>query len=141
MKKIEIIMFYKIKNVVRLYFDEKNIKSKSIVNYEIKSFDVLSDDLKKNINVIKNKRIVCKNKIINYAIDNNNIKILKWLKINFGLKHWKYAFLYMYRRYRIIVLNFLIQNVKIKNVAKGFDFIKTIKFKTKNKYLKGYNKN
>ncbi len=116
---------------------------------------------------------MCKNKIINYAIDNNNVKILnwyknfgyycyydynmivhafnngnieflKWLKINFGLKHWKNAFLYMYRRYRIIVLNFLIQNVKIKNVvkvAKGFDFIKTIKFKTKNKYLKGYNKN
>jgi ribosomal protein S8 len=95
---------------------------KSIVNYEIKSFDILSDNLIKHITIIKNNNIVCRGNILNYAsekgyicildwfkksgylclydyytlshiFDKKRIKVLKWFKLNIGLKGWHYAFL------------------------------------------------
>ena len=82
--------------------------------------------------------------IILSIFNNKNIEFLKLLKIKYKLKEWISALFYIGHKDRFFVLNFLIQNVKIKNVvrvAKRFGFIKTIKFKTKNNYIKGYNKN
>ena len=149
---------------------------KSIVNYEIKSFDILSDDLTKRITLIKNNNIVCRGNILSYAsekgyihildwfkksgylcqydyykllhiFNKKRIKVLKWFKLNIGLKGWYYAFLYMNDKYRNIILDFLIKNIKIKNVItllgrrNYIKFMNKINFKTKNNYLKGYKKN
>ena len=86
----------------------------TINNYKIKSFDVLhKTDL--NIFVIENNKVLYVNNLVNYASRNCNIKFLKFYSNNINIKK-------------------LIKSIK-------HIFIKTVKFKTHNKYLKGYQKN
>ena len=81
---------------------------------------------------------------INYVFQSGNIQVLEWFK-NSG-----YEFKYNYGaiitasiKGNIQVLKFYSKNINIKKLIKWtFNiFIKTIKFKTNNKYLKGYQKN
>ena len=89
---------------------------------------------------------------INYASNNGHIKVLEWFK-NSGYE-FKYSASAIYWASDIIywackngniqVLKFYSNNVNIKKLIKYTQkiiFIKTIKFKTHNKYLKGYQKN
>ena len=79
---------------------------------------------------------------INWASKYNHIEILEWFKNS------SYKFKY---NKKIIILSsmkifmFLTQNIHIKKIIKwnieNFKIIDTIKFKTKNNYVKGYNKN
>ena len=77
---------------------------------------------------------------INEASRYGHIKVLEWFK-NSG-----YAFKYnkcIFRNNFIKILKFYSINFNIKKLIKWSSniFIKTIKFKTHNKYLKGYKKN
>lgn len=68
--------------------------------------------------------------ISRYSIYGGYLKILKWLKHNENVKKVIKFTKFEFKRN----LNSSINNVKKK-------FFKTIKFKTKNNYMKGYNKN
>ena len=80
-----------------------------------------------------------------HASQNGHIKVLEWFK-NSGYK-FKYDYWAFYQTSRIKnvqILKFLSNNFKIKKLIitlKKNIFIKTINFKTHNKYLKGYQKN
>jgi hypothetical protein len=81
---------------------------------------------------------------INYAFANGHIQVLEWF-INSGYK-FKYNKQGIYRAYehkKINILKFFSKNFNIKKLIKWSSniFIKTIKFKTHNKYFKGYQKN
>jgi hypothetical protein len=78
---------------------------------------------------------------INYASENGYIKVLEWFK-NFNYK-FKYDNFIMNTRYIKIII-FLSKYINIKKLiiwSIHRFFIKTIKFKNNNKYLKGYQKN
>ena len=144
--------------------DEINVE-----NYEIKSFDILhKTDL--NIFVIQNNKVLYKNNIINYASYYGHIQVLEWF-INSGykFKYFKNAITcasysgqiqvlewfknsgYEFKYYKcafetmcIKILKFYGYRINIKKLIKWSTlniFKKTIKFKTNNKYLKGYQKN
>jgi hypothetical protein len=77
---------------------------------------------------------------INGASNNGHVQVLEWFK-NSG-----YEFKYdkcVFTTKIIKILNFYCFNCNIKKLIKWSSniFIKTIKFKTHNKYLKGYQKN
>ena len=78
---------------------------------------------------------------INYASVNGHIQVLEWFK-NSG-----YEFKYSKRAFRtkfIRILKFYNNNINIKKLiawTREIIFVKTLKFKTHNKYLKGYQKN
>jgi hypothetical protein len=78
---------------------------------------------------------------MNHASQNGHIQVLEWFKnTNYKFKYYELA---IYSR-NIKVLKFYNNNVNIKKLikwSKKIIFIKTIKFKTSNKYLKGYQKN
>jgi ankyrin repeat protein len=78
---------------------------------------------------------------IHYASNNGHIQVLEWFKNSgFKLKYSKYVF----KIQSIKILKIFSYCVNIKKLIKWSNkimFIKTIKFKTKNKYLKGYQKN
>jgi hypothetical protein len=58
----------------------RNITNETLKDYEIKSFDVLSDDLEKNIYVIENNKILYDgSNLIQNATINKHIQVLKWL--------------------------------------------------------------
>jgi hypothetical protein len=106
---------------------------------------------------------------INCASDKGHIKVLEWFKNSgYEFKYTKNAFKYASRRGHIQVLEwfknnnykfkynkialktkfikilkFYSKNINIKKIIKwsSIIFIKTIKFKTHHKYLKGYQKN
>ena len=141
----------------------------SVEEHEIKSFDILhKTDL--NIFVIENNKVLYINDIIIYASAYGHDKVLEWFKnsdyefkyneraINwasrFGyiqvlewfnnsgykFKYDKYAF----KTKNIKILKFYSNHLNIKKLikwSKKIIFIKTNKFKTYNKYIKGYQKN
>ena len=119
--------------------DEINVKE-----HEIFSFDILH---KTNLNifVIKNNKVLNKNNIINYASFNGHVQVLEWFKNSgYKFKYDKNAIYFASRNGgHIKVLKFYSNNINIKKLIKWSSniFIKTIKFKTHNKYLKGYQKN
>ena len=144
--------------------DEINVKE-----YEIQPFNILHNtDL--NIFVVENNKVLYKNNIINYAFYyghiqvlewfinsgynfkysknpitsasyNGKIQVLEWFKNSgFKFKYYKCAFETRF----IKILKFLGYHINIKKLIKWSNkiiFIKTIKFKTNHKYLKGYQKN
>jgi hypothetical protein len=77
-----------------------------------------------------------------WASWNGNIKILNWFKNNYKLKYDIDA---IKDCFNLNVLNFWIKNINIKKIIKcnkkKSEYYKTLKFKTKNNYIKGYNKN
>ena len=78
---------------------------------------------------------------INKASDNGRIQVLEWFKNSgYEFKYTKKAF----KTKCIKIFKFFSNIINIKKVIKWLNkiiFIKTIKFKTLNKYLKGYQKN
>ena len=119
--------------------DEINVE-----NHEIQSFDILhKTDL--NIFVIENNRILYKNNIINGASYYGNIEVLEWFKNSgYEFKYDEYAITSASCHGHIQILKFYGENINIKKLIKwpkSKIFIKTIKFKTHNTYLKGYQKN
>jgi hypothetical protein len=116
----------------------------NVKNYEIQSFDILN---KTNLNifVIKNNKVLYKNDIINNASSRGNIQVLEWFKISgYKFKYNKQGIYWAYEYKQIKILKFFSNNINIKkliNLSSSNIFIKTITFKTKTKYLKGYKKN
>ena len=120
-----------------------NITNETIHNYKIHSFktkcDISTKKYKFNIYIVKNNIILyqkneyfCLNQYILYEIINHkNYRILKWFILNFNLKK------IIICTEKIMQSNYYYTCPSKINTPK---FIKTIKFKTKNKYLKGYNK-
>ena len=81
---------------------------------------------------------------INYASFNGHIQVLEWFENSgYKFKYTRDAIVYSSFHRHIQVLKFYC-NLNIKKIikwARKIIFIKTIKFKTNNKYLKGYQKN
>jgi hypothetical protein len=83
--------------------------------------------------------------VIIYASYNRNIKVLEWFK-NSGYK-FKYSsenvIMFASENEHNTVLEWFKNYCNIKKIIKisNSDYRKTIKFKTKNNYIKGYNKN
>ena len=105
-----------------------------VKNYEIQSFDILH---KTNLNifVVKNNKVLYMNDIINNACVYGHIQVLEWFK--------KSDYEFKYNEHNNI-LKFYSSHINIKKLIKWSEriiFIKTFKFKTNNKYLKGYQKN
>jgi hypothetical protein len=82
-----------------------------------------------------------------YASKKGHVQVLKWFKdSNHKFKYNKWVFIYSMN---FIVLKFLTENINSKKVIKWTKNIycsisrkaKKLKFKTKNNYIKGYNKN
>jgi hypothetical protein len=78
---------------------------------------------------------------VNSASSIGDIQVLEWFKKSgYKFKYNKHAFKTKYN----IIFKFYSYHANIKKVikwSKPIIFIKTIKYKTKNKYIKGYNKN
>ena len=120
--------------------DKENINVKE---HKMKSFDILHKT-KLNIFVIENNKVFYKNDIIMYScIYVGHFKVFEWF-INSGYE-------FNYTRWEIRnasicnnnpVLEFF-KNRNVKKIIKwsNFKFNKRIKYKTKNNYVKGYNKN
>ena len=121
-------------------------------NYNIQNFDNLKNvihDISRSgsINIIEwfvksGFKIPYEKKCSYYASTYGNIKLLEWFKNNgYPLKYDKYALLYCLNKK---IINFFIKNIHIKKIILFVHYskmIKTTKFKTKNNYIKGYNKN
>ncbi len=126
----------------------------NVEEHEIFSFDILhKTDL--NIFVIENNKVFYKNNIIDNASTYGHVEVLEWFK-NSGYKI----------KYNIRLINWVsigthiqvlewFKNINIKKIIKYtssftmfhrierlhiYCYKKTIKYKTKNKYMKGYNK-
>ena len=114
----------------------------NVEEHEIKSFDILH---KTNLNifVVENNKVLYKNNIIYEACCYGNVQVLEWFKNSgYQFKYNKKAIYWASFNRKSYVLKFY-SNVNIKKLIKwaSNNFIKTIKFKTHNKYLKGYQKN
>ena len=116
----------------------------NVEEHEIKSFDILhKTDL--NIFVIKNNKVLYKNNIIVWASCCGHNKVLEWFKNSgYEFKYNKYAIINAFFNEYVELLKCYSYNINIKKLikwSKKIMFIKTIKFKIHNKYLKGYQKN
>ena len=116
----------------------------NVKNYEIQSFDILhKTDL--NIFVIENNNVLYVNNIIIHASAYGHVQVLEWFKNSgYKFKYKRYAIYCAFRYREVKVLKFYSNNINIKKLIIWRNkkiFIKTIKFKTNNKYLKGYQKN
>jgi hypothetical protein len=91
-------------------------------------------------NNISFENIFKKGEYVVSASINNHISVLKWLKKNNKLI---YQNILLFLLKNINVLNFFFENINIKKIIifSHTKFIETIKLKTKNNYIKGYNKN
>ena len=71
---------------------------------------------------------------------NGHIKSLKWFKNNYRLKYDKEL---IKEYFCLDVLKFWSKNINVKKIIKWskYKYVKTLKFKTKNNYIKGYSKN
>ena len=82
---------------------------------------------------------------INYASENGQIQVLEWFKNSgYEFKYSKKAIYYASVNRDIKILKFYSNIINVKKIIKWTKkniFIKTIKFKTPQKYLKGYKKN
>ena len=142
--------------------EEININDK----HEIYSFDILhKTDLNiyvveyNNVsynNIIFNRitKLLYKNNIMTYAYMHGHFKVLEWFKksgyeFKYSLKMVKIFSIDITKREYYVCLEkaskFFIQNINIKKIIKYSIAIKKtlklLKFKTKNNYVKGYNKN
>jgi hypothetical protein len=120
--------------------DKENINVKE---HEIKSFNILNNT-NLNIFVIENNRVLYKNNIIVYScIYLGHIEVLEWFKNSgYEINYTRWEI----RNASICNNNKVLEFFKNRNIKKiikwsNFKFNKTIKYKTKNNYLKGYNKN
>ena len=81
---------------------------------------------------------------INRAFNHGHVQVLKWFKNSgYKFKYSEYAINWASYSGHIQVLGWFKNYCNIKKIIKNskFIFIKTIKFKTKHNYIKGYNKN
>ena len=116
----------------------------NIKENEIFSFDILH---KTNLNIFvveNNKVLYKKNNIIYYACYFGHVEVLKWFKnsgYEFKYNKWSIHDASIHRR--IKVLEWLKNYCNIKKIIKisKCNYNKTIKYKTKNNYINGYNKN
>ena len=121
--------------------DKENI---NIENNEIFSFDILH---KTNLNifVIENNKVLYKNNIIVNASKKGHIQVLEWFKNSgYKFKYDRKGIYFAYKYKQIKILKFFSNYINIQKLIKISNsniFIKTITFKTKTKYLKGYQKN
>ena len=80
-----------------------------------------------------------------YASKNGHIQVLEWFKNSgYEFKYSEYIIYCISYHKQYNILKFYSNNINIKKLIKWSNptiFIKTIKFKTNNKYLKGYQKN
>ena len=114
--------------------------------HEIIRFDVLC---KTNLNIfitIYDNFVFCKNNIINTASYYGFCGMLEWFKKSGNkLKYDKRAIINSSLFNFPFILKFFIENVNIKKIIKWiknkYFYAKPLKFKTKNNYVKGYNKN
>ena len=123
------------------------ITDKGVINveeHEIFSFDILH---KTNLNifVIENNKVLYKNNIIYYACYYGQIEVLEWFKNSgYEFKYDESAIINASYNNNIQVLKFYSSHINIKKLIKWsyrIIIIKTFKFKSHNKYLKGYQKN
>ena len=144
--------------------DKINVKK-----YKIQSFDILhKTDL--NIFVIENNKVLYVNDIINSACIRGHVQVLEWFKKsgyefkynedpiswaswcgNIQILEWfknsGYEFKYnklAFNESEINILKFYSYHINTKKIVTWSNskfFIKTLKFKTPQKYLKGYQKN
>jgi hypothetical protein len=98
-----------------------------------------------NVKVLKwfkksNYKILCYAYYLEIACLNHKIEILKWFKTH---SDFKYSFQAIYNTQKYNIFKFFLKNIHIKKIIKFSkqSFLKNIKFKTKNNYMKGYNKN
>jgi hypothetical protein len=130
--------------------EEINVKE-----HEIFNFDILH---KTNLNifVVENNKRLYKNNIMYYACYFGHVEVLKWFKnsgYEFKYNKWSIDGAIFYGHVKILewfnynrhikILEFF-KNHNVKKVIKWsklLKFLKTIKYKTKNNYIKGYNKN
>jgi hypothetical protein len=84
-------------------------------------------------------------KAINWASDKGHIQVLEWFKNSeYEFKYDNQTFHFVSVFGEVQILKFYCDNINIKKLIKWSNkniFIKTIKFKTHHKYLKGYQKN
>jgi hypothetical protein len=81
---------------------------------------------------------------INYASCYGHVEILEWFKDSgYKFKYDKNAFMWASENNNVNILKFFVENISVKKTIKWskYKFLKTIKYKTKNNYIKGYNKN
>ena len=81
---------------------------------------------------------------INWASFYGHVQVLEWFKQSgYKFKYDEYAIMDASNNERIQVLKWLVENIPIKKVVKWseHEYVKTIKFKTKKQYFKGYEKN
>ena len=95
--------------------------------------------------MVKNNKVLYKNNIIKTACFYGHVQVLEWLKNSgYEFKYNKYAINEACYNEHIKILEWFIKNHNVKKVikwSKPLKFLITIKFKTKNNYIKGYNKN
>jgi hypothetical protein len=125
----------------------------NVEEHEIKSFDILH---KTNLNifVVENNKVLYVNDIINQVCRYGHVQVLEWFK-NSGYE-FKYdcnALYYAFENKHYKIIKWFIKNTKTKKLIKISRFLKIyvinfynvfkkiLKFKTKNNYIKGYNKN
>ena len=76
---------------------------------------------------------------------NGHVQVLEWFKNSgYEFKYSKDAIYLAYKNKKIKILKFFSNYINIKkviNFSNSNIFITTVKFKTKTKYLKGYQKN
>ena len=90
-------------------------------------------------------------KIINYAFSYEKIKVLEWvlkkkflkkINSNFSIGRFQFLNIESIKTIKCLILNKPIKKIiKFMNVKDFKKYVKTIFFKTKNNYFKGYNKN
>ncbi len=119
---------------------------KSGYNFMYKEHDITTASDKNNIEILKwfknsGYEFRYNNSSAYWASWNGNLQILNWFGNNYRLKYDIYA---IQDCLNLNVLNFWIKNINIKKIIKWNKkngHYKTLKFKTKNNYIKGYNKN
>ncbi len=130
---------------------EINVKEHKII-----SFDILH---KTNLNifVVDNNGVLYINNIVYNASKHGHVKVLEWYKNSFiwaslyenieilkWFKNNNYIFKYdnnIFMTKNVKIIYFLRETIHLKKIIKYCYPIKSMKFKTKNNYIKGYNEN
>ena len=118
--------------------DKENI---NVEEHEIQRFNILH---KTNLNIfiVKNNKVLYINNIINYACYFGHIQVLKWFQKSGNTLKYSKSAIYNASLYNYTKILEWFKNRNIKKVIKwSSKSLKTIKYKTKNNYIKGYNKN
>jgi hypothetical protein len=152
-KKIEknIFTIIKMLGYIISHKYEINVKEHKII-----SFDILH---KTNLNifVVDNNGVLYINNIVYNASKHGHVKVLEWYKNSFiwaslyenieilkWFKNNNYIFKYdnnIFMTKNVKIIYFLRETIHLKKIIKYCYPIKSMKFKTKNNYIKGYNEN